>query len=175
MNKPDPMPESNDNDPAFKANTKLLYDKGVYALTINPDDKHQFVGKPDRLSKFRNMMYESLLCYSQYGIQYTMWIEISEPDSNVSCSLGPRLHLHGILKFCSKKAVRHFLLTEFYKLTRYSVIKLKPIDNIDQWLKYCTKQQHIMDTPMLSSSDGIIDHNNINLLQKGEKGDEEET
>lgn len=140
------------NDPPFKADCSIKYNKGSYTLTINPDDKHQYYNAPDRLQSFRNFMYEQLQSLSTYGIQYTMYIELSEPQDNVKSEHGPRLHLHGIMKFCSKKAVRHFLMKEFYKMTRYAKIRIDPVDNAVEWLKYCTKQQHIMDTPPLSSS-----------------------
>ena len=84
--------EPSKDDKPFEADTTIFYDKGKYAITINPDDKHQFYNAGDRLQSFRSFMNEQMLCYPQYGITYTLYVELSEPQSNSHCQHGPRLH-----------------------------------------------------------------------------------
>lgn len=131
-------------------NPTLFYKKGTYAITINPTDKYQYYGKHDRLEKFKTFINEQLVHYPQYGIHYKLWIELSEPKNKTVN--GPRLHLHGIITFHSKKSVKHFLLNEIYKITRYAVYDIDTIENMETWITYCTKQQHIIDEPPITNT-----------------------
>lgn len=137
---------------------QLFYDKGEYAITITTHDKYQFIGdgqryiKKDRMEMFKSFIHDKILSWPQFGIQYLLYIELSEPRDLQAFALGPRLHLHGIIKFCSKKSVRKFLMTELYMLAQIGRIEIDTIDDRDYWLKYCTKQQHIiMEDPLTSS------------------------
>lgn len=142
--------------PKKQPNLNVYYGKGYYSVTINPDDKHQYLAHSDRLQKFRNYANELLLPLAPLGIEYKFNIELSEPRDCQCTSIGPRLHLHGVLHFCSKKSVRQFLLNEFYRITRSSYMELDTIDDPGIWIKYCEKQQLIMDTPSICSNNDLF-------------------
>ncbi len=123
--------------------TKLFYVPNVmYSITINPSDKYQFLGKPERLIKFMNFMNENVISWNQIGINYELYFELSEPRNTTG--VGSRLHMHGTIEFRTNKAVRSFLLNEMYKITRYAVFDIDTIDDPLYWKAYCTKQQSII-------------------------------
>lgn len=136
----------------------VFYDKGSYAITINPDDKHQWDGKFDRLQLFKNWMNELMLPLPVKGIEYYLNVELSEPNESIvkGSIKKPRLHCHGYIVFRSKKAVRAWLLTEFYRVSKESHVFIKRIDNWDKWFTYITKQQHIMDTSPITNCDDLV-------------------
>lgn len=141
----------------MKSNSKnhiistVLLGKGTYSITICPDDKHQFVNKEDRLQHFIDFVNEQFIHFPTVGIHYKLHIELSEPRTILQGQLGPRLHLHGTLTFKSNNSVRNYLLREAYRLSRWSIIEIDTIDNPNIWLKYCTKQAHIMKTPEITN------------------------
>lgn len=121
--------------------------KGYYAITIAPDDKHQYVGKGpnERLDRFRSYIYEQCVFLPNMGVNYSLNIEVSEP---VTLSKSPRLHVHGIIKLNSHKAVLHFLLAGYDKLIadshgHPSQVVIKPITDVALWKKYCFKHQDL--------------------------------
>jgi len=122
----------------------IVYKKGWYSMSINPDDQHQYFGKDDRLEKFRNYLHANLLFLKNWHIDYCFHLELSEPTSNEKSKNGPRLHVHGIIRFRSTLSIKNFLLHGFYKLTRWSMIDIDTISDPDVWYEYCTKQQIIM-------------------------------
>ncbi len=120
-----------------------------YSFTLNPIDKHQFFGKVDRYMKFRNFVYENLFILANYEA----FIELSEPRGfSIQGYSGPRLHIHGKLKFDTKSELAKFLLLSFYSLTRWTSVDIDTIDDSDWWYKYCTKQR-IFKNNRLSSFD----------------------
>lgn len=129
----------------MKLTPSNFLEKGYYAVTINPSDKHQYFGKNDRLKLFRNFLHEQLLQLSQWKIGYALCLELSEPKSNSQCSKnGPRLHVHGIIRFTSTLSIKNFLLMGVYNITRYANYDIDTIDDMQIWYDYCHKQQHIM-------------------------------
>lgn len=129
----------------MKLTPNNFLEKGYYAITINPSDKHQYFGKKDRIQLFRNFLHEQLLSLSQWRIGYSLCLELSEPKSNSTASKnGPRLHVHGIIRFTSTLSIKNFLLMGMYNMTRYSNYDIDTIDNMQIWYDYCHKQQHIM-------------------------------
>lgn len=143
-------------DPMEKISDKpnIFYNKGTtYSVTINPDDKHQYAGKHDRLQKFRSFIYEQLISLSEYGIRYFFVIELSEPREVKQGALGPRLHLHGLIRFASKKAVKYFLLHVLHKWSRFGYTNIDTCKNKDVWIDYIMKQQDIIDTLPITSMD----------------------
>ncbi len=112
-----------------------------YSITINPCDKYQFFGNIDRLQKFRNYFYE---LFVSNWCQYEMFIELSEPRGTLIYKYqGPRLHLHGKIKFSGKAMMIAFLLDGVRRLCHVGSIDIDSIDDTDVWLTYCTKQKHL--------------------------------
>lgn len=126
----------------------LLEVNTPYSITLNPNDSHQYAGKQDRMEKFRNNYYGITVKWAQLGINYVLYTELSEPK-NSNGTIGPRLHLHGIIKFKTNEAIKRFLLFEYYELTRCGIVDIDTIDDMDYWQKYIQKQQHIInETPL---------------------------
>ncbi len=117
-----------------------------YSLTLNPIDKHQFFGKPDRLRKFRSFVYENLLCFK---CKYHLEIELSEPRGfQLKGYAGPRLHLHGWFSFATKRELAEFLMTGYYNLTRWTSVDIDTINDLPKWKGYCSKQKLIKDNTL---------------------------
>lgn len=124
-----------------------------YAVTIAPDDHLQFPQKQDRMIKFVNLYNEKFLCYTANRVDYCFYVEISEPHSIYDPKdkrtsgvdgLGPRLHLHGKVRFNTTSSVRWWLLYGMGQLLVHAKVLVKPIDDMVEWDKYCMKQQHIV-------------------------------
>lgn len=136
--------------------TTNFYEKGWYSVTVNPDDKHQFFGKVDRLQKFREHMHNGLLFLKAMHIDYHFILECSEPKSNEKWSkLGPRLHCHGIIRFRSTLSIKNFLMVGMYNLTRWCMYDIDTIGDINDWKAYCTKQCHIMKELPFTNDDDL--------------------
>ncbi len=130
-----------------------FYKTGVnYALTLNPIDKFQFLGKPNRLNRFRNFIHEQLMNFS---CRYEMFLEISEPRGfHISKYAGPRLHLHGTIKFRKNKEMAQFLLLDYYDLLRWASVDIDTVGDLDVWRAYCMKQ-HLIKNCRFASYDII--------------------
>ncbi len=124
------MADTKDN--FYKVNT-------WYSFTLNPSDKFQFYGKMDRLKRFRNFFYELFLSIK---FTYEVFIEISEPRGMQRDTYkGPRLHMHGKVRFETSKQLGTFLLIDFYKFTRVALVDIDTISDPLVWYQYCTKQR----------------------------------
>ncbi len=115
----------------------------AYAVTISPPDNHQFFGRKDRLKRFINFVNENLL---NLPGEWEFITELSEPRGMqlYAKAKGPRLHLHGVIIFTNKKEVRHFLLHEYYKITRWASIDIDTVEDLNTWTSYMMKQRTIM-------------------------------
>lgn len=117
-----------------------------YAITINPIDKYQFVGRPNREYLFSNLILSIVQPMKHNLILYK---EISEPHQMVlQGKLGPRLHLHGVITFDSKTKLKQFLLHDMYSLLRIASVDIDTIEDLDHWLSYCSKQS-LLQKPRL--------------------------
>ncbi len=110
-----------------------------YSITLNPIDKHQYFGKENRYQRFRSFVYEQ---FFELKCAYTFKIEISEPRGMKTQGYnGPRLHLHGRIRFKNNKEVAKFLLDTYYKLLRWTSVDIDSIEDIVIWDAYCDKQR----------------------------------
>ncbi len=133
------------DDIKHKNITTVIYNKGTYAVTLNPSDKWQAFGKVNRIEKVRDCIYSTFIHFPSKGIHYRLYLELSEPMNSFKCPNGPRVHVHGTITFHSKKAVKYFLLLGYYQITRIGILDIDTIEDKDLWDKYCKKQQHIID------------------------------
>lgn len=124
-----------------------------YAITINPDDLHQYNEYDLRFSRFMDFWNKFI---QKLPFIYEMYIEISNPDCSMKC---PRIHMHGIITFNTYQQLNMFYSKYYYELSKKSMFLIKPIDNIIKWSKYCIKNHEIMKgifsheklEPMISS------------------------
>ncbi len=120
-----------------KANYKL---RTPYAVTITPCDKYQYGGRVDRYERFRNHWYEEFLTLK---FKYEMFIEISEPLNQkmlMKGTLGPRLHIHGVIQFKTNRELGEFLLNTVYRWLRMANVYIHTISESDVWHSYYSKQ-----------------------------------
>jgi len=110
-----------------------------YSVTLNPIDKYQWFGKPNRWKRFRNFLYEILLSFK---FKYHFVIELSEPRGMKTQGYnGPRLHLHGKIKFESKEVLARWLLLDYYSILRFASVDIDTISDEAKWDIYCSKQR----------------------------------
>jgi len=138
---------------------QLYYNPGMYAITLSPDDKHQYNCDPGRMHKFRVHVNEEMLSLPGDGIDYVLHTELSEPCKSYDKGMDkwPRLHCHGIINFRNYDSVKNFLLNHFYRLSKVNNIYIKPIKDMDKWHAYCTKQHLIMKTPRISNVENYME------------------
>lgn len=126
-----------------------------YAITINPNNDHQYIctaqrerhSWKERLSSFTSYWqsyFEKKL--TLYDIDYYLHIEVAEKLSDKKnvrkhCKIN-RLHFHGKIRFRTVDAINQFLLIELMLLRSYSTVEIKPIKDTG-WEKYCTKQEYL--------------------------------
>ncbi len=127
----------------------VFYKKSIrYEITINPNDKHQYYGKTRRIELFVSFIQSCLkLCFDNYGIQYKLYLELSEPrainkDYHKKSSCGARLHLHGWFMCPTDLSVGNYLLTSQYLLSRHSDVQINEYRK--EWLTYCKKQSPVI-------------------------------
>jgi len=143
-----------------------------YAITINPEDTYQFIGKPDRLNKCVDHMNEVLLtALNIYGITYVIHIDISEPREVKYKGPGARIHFHGRIMFNNNDQLVKFLLYGQCAIAQCGQTLYKEIDNYDKWEVYCKKYDHIHGkTPIKSAgitvSDTLIKKHKLKYPQK---------
>lgn len=122
-------------------NLETFYKKKQwYWVTINPADKYQYLGHQLRQELFKKFICEhivgNMICDFHFVIEY------SEPRGNMVKSYsGPRLHIHGLIKFNSRSTVGHFLDRGMYKILRTSVIDIDTPKNISDCIDYMYKQK----------------------------------
>lgn len=130
--------------------SKVFFNKDInYSVNICPDNKHQYFGKPERLKKFRQMIYEHFLILNDKDIDYYFIIECSEPTSK--SEYGPRLHLHGVIRFKTNTIIRDFLINKYYQLLGIGILEFDTIQQLDIWEAYIHKQVHIMQQRPLTN------------------------
>lgn len=137
-----------------------------YAVTLNPCDSHQYFTKTDRRHKFINYVNEKLLHYSKLQIDYYFTVELSEPHvGKFNNNAGPRLHLHGCIKFNSNKGLTIWLLNYYHILLQDCLVDIDKINHPSIWIEYIHKQQEITNFPNLTnlaldepSADPLVSH-----------------
>ena len=140
-------------------NIEVKYNKNTpYAITIQPDDKHQYFRSPTRMDKFKNYINEFLLSLPTVKIDYYFVIELSEPIGTVT-SQGPRLHAHGVIYMNSNHSVYKFLLDIMPIWLTSARLEISKLNDVSYWVNYIHKQQHIFKKtkPLSNYVDPIID------------------
>lgn len=152
---------------SFEKPPKVKIDVGKHAVTFNPHDAYQYADNSDRYDKFINtvcqVLYDAL---DLNDIDYTFYVELSEPSVVNYLSLGPRLHIHGVINLDTPNKVFNYLLKGMYIFSRYGNLKTESLTDESKWDTYCLKQQHIINKPPIVSS-----KNRVKALRKQEKQD----
>lgn len=140
----------------LEKNPSINYNIGdLLAVTIAPDDQHQFVNKPDRYQSYAEYMFAKCCRIFADTEQFDFWMktEISEPIGQ-TIKTYPRLHNHGMVRLKTKKAVRTWLGIIMPDLLDHAILSIKTIKTqaqYDGWVKYCNKQNSIMGSAAMSN------------------------
>lgn len=129
------------------------YNKGdILAVTISPDDKHQWATHTKRYEMFVQY-FEPILDKLLSGFNHYFTIELSEPIGD-TIKTYPRLHLHGIIHLSKPIHVFKFLLTilpTINETSLYSIKHIKTIDSYNGWIDYINCQQQYMPTKVITN------------------------
>lgn len=125
-----------------------------YALTINPNDQHQYFGEPRRELLFNADLKDS---FFPTEIERDLYMEVSPKG---------RLHWHGLLLFREREEIFRFYTRVISNWIRESTVTLKAITSMEDWLKYCKKQELFHD--ILKDKFGIETPNSFALPKECE-------
>lgn len=112
-----------------------------YAITINPNDKHQGLLCSKYLSRCALVRKHIMDIIHDSKINILLHLDISQP-SEIHNNI-PRLHYHGVFMFRKYEDIMIFQLETLRQLSSMSIIKIDTINDIKIWHKYCTKYDHI--------------------------------
>lgn len=154
------------------ADTKVFLAKpGVYAFTVNPEDKlgqqwcpvKKSKGDHDRLERFTAKLTKDLndILFG-IGIDYMLVIEASEPirGNHAPGKQKSRLHGHGLIRFNTIDSIRDFLLYVTPQLDQIASYKIDYLNDPDVWHRYCHKQQ-FLHFPMISNMSSWCPNNEL--------------
>lgn len=138
---------SPNNDSEFR------YKNGIaYECTLNPDDKHQYLGDPIREVRVTAHMRELLRTSLHDIADYYFKPELSDVQHGQKHSSGPRLHYHGVIIF---KDVLQFMLTRFHNLIQSCSIQVNYY-RPDHWPEYMQKQSFLTKGRIKSLSNNSV-------------------
>lgn len=125
------------------AQTQFYLIGTLYAVTLNPCDVHQYILKPDRKTKIKTLYREILeTCNCRYHFK----MEFSEPfGMRLKDYYGPRLHMHGLIRFDNKEQLHDFLFKTFHLLCKYGTLDIDICNDPSVWMEYINKQKIIKD------------------------------
>lgn len=124
------------------------------AITIAPNDSHQYFNQPGRYIKFLEK-YRNIFSKFPTYIHYWFRSELSEPVGKTINTNGPRLHLHGMVHLKKKCSVFSFLCTIMPMLLKDAILSVNHIKSISQYegcVKYMHKQQQYMPNESVFSN-----------------------
>lgn len=108
-----------------------------YAITIAPDDQHQYFDHDSRLKMFYEY-YKKKINKLHCSSKVIMFLECTNPKDTRS-----RLHLHGVLNF-TDIGVYKFYIYHWNALVKTAKVKVYPIKNDTTWYNYITKNLRTM-------------------------------
>lgn len=113
------------------------------AITIAPCDKHQYNDTGNRLEAWSRWVKHTVLpLFTPFSC--VEWFTELSPKG--------RLHLHGTIVFPNLGAIKEYAINHIAGIVDKFQIVIKPIDKMDVWMGYCTKQCRL-DLPNFKSND----------------------
>lgn len=141
-----PHEEITERSPKRMLSPEVIKVDTLYALTINPNDDHQYwksSSTEDRLSDFNT--------YWQAYIQ----LLTAEIHCNTEVSKIGRLHYHGTISFKTQKNINDFYINNFYKLANISNVMITLISDLDGWEDYYCKASHMIKDKINTTDSNI--------------------
>lgn len=123
----------------FKGKDKMISPEELlintkYSITLNPNDKRQYFGLTDRISKLRQFIEQQLL--EVPNVKFYLHMEISRNG---------RLHFHGTIVFTTIESIKHFYIMKVNEWQDYYQIDMDTIKDEKIWNAYCVKSKSIID------------------------------
>lgn len=113
----------------------------LYAITINPDDQHQYYDEgPNRLVKFYKYWERQ---FRKYNWEYSLYVESSTPNK-VSFTSRPRYHFHGIIYF-KKRQLSAWYNTISIELSKTAHTDIDILTDYGIWKDYCSVNATLMN------------------------------
>ena len=151
MNKPD------STDDAVKPVQSDMFTINIkYAITINPDDTHQYHDNSTLLNKSSGSVTQRLyyvnryvnnkivLRYKELGIQFELYPEIKNcNDDKKQCTI-PRIHYHGYVTFINIQGLSLWYMHVYTDIKHMSLVCIKHITDEDKWCEYIFKNKKTM-------------------------------
>lgn len=134
----------------------------TYTFDISPE-KQYFMAPPktggkDRVDTFTRHWTNLLDHMNHGGVQYYCQVEISEPyDGTRKVSGGPRLHLHGVIRFLSPDEIRYFHVYVAPLIFEAATLKIDTISDFDRRWSYMHKME-FLSFPKITNIIHVSDH-----------------
>ncbi|UOF82064.1 rep protein [Circoviridae sp.] len=122
------------SNPVYKKKNDIIdfenmIDGVFYAITINPNDKHQYFHNPIRLGNFLTDLKKEYLYKIDGTYEFDVYPEVSSKG---------RLHWHGFIKVYDKV---NFYLFDIPNIIRKGTLVIREMNDEDSWLEYVTKHR----------------------------------
>lgn len=128
-----------------------------YSLTINPENRYQYLGSDHRYTNFiRWLKAELREIFETTGVTYVGNVELSEPKKLLD-SVGPRLHFHGMFKFKDNAQIFKFLLLGLNRMARIGQVDIDTVGDLPTWVDYCRKHEMVMKRDSILSNNYTIE------------------
>jgi hypothetical protein len=121
------------------------YDKSFHefrSITMNLNDKKQFIDDPCRIVKCSQYYQSLLLKYLSPYASYDCFLEYSRPErwhDRIS-----RIHIHGIIRFNNAKSMMAFYVESVHKLMKECEGEIDRVRDVDIWLEYITEDNRLV-------------------------------
>lgn len=139
-----------------------------YAITINPDDCHQYFNKKDRRIRHINTYFVNhFFTKWKETIDFQLFPEFSNPWRSYTASKYQnkhvRYHWHGVIFFKDTSRWYEYLYNDLIKVAQ---IEIDTIDDEKYWADYCTKNKESMKPNLRSNRlDYKIDSDKIKYIK----------
>jgi len=128
-----------DDFKALKTFEPDMIEAGIdYAITIAPNDDHQYFNHDDRMKMF-NAYYKKVIYKLYCSNKVIMFLECSTPKGTSKS----RLHLHGVVNF-SSIGVYKLYMYHWNALLKTSQVRIYKVQNEETWLNYITQNERTM-------------------------------
>lgn len=128
-----------------------------YSITLNPNDKRQYFGLTDRISKLRQFIEQQLL--EVPNVKFYLHMEISKNG---------RLHFHGTVVFTTIESIKHFYIMKVNEWQDYYSIDMDTINDEKIWDAYCTKSKSIINE-IISTEECLNKYRQVKMDKNGIK------
>ena len=115
-----------------------------YALTINPDNSHQYLDdKDNRIEKVCTYIQNYHLIKLKDNADWILYTEISSPSEDNKKGV-TRIHFHGKIRFTTPQGLLSWYMYIHNGLKTVSMVKMDVISEDEKWEQYSTKNKLIM-------------------------------